>query len=409
MTYTVTADQITAADQSALLGSGDAAEAAGLQVEYGGEAVQAQPQTSSAEGLGVLVALLVLAVTFGSLLAAGLPLVTALVGVATGMAGVYALTSVLDLTSTAPRSASWSAWPSGIDYALFITTRHRENLAAGLDPQEAAGRAVGTAGSAVVFAGATVMIALAALSVVGIPFLTTMGLVAAGMVAIAVLVALTLVPAFLGFAGGRFDRWPIPGLRGRQARLGTRPSFGSRWAAAITAQPVAFLLVAIVGRGVIALPALKLRARPARRRHAADRAPRSARPTTCSPRASGPASTARSRSWSTAARTRSPRRPARWPGELPGPRRRRGGHPRGHQPGRRHRDHHRRPAERTRPRARPRTWSPASATSAAASSRRPAPTSWSPATRPSASTSRRSSPARCRSSCCWWSGCPSSC
>jgi RND superfamily putative drug exporter len=258
VTYTVTADSVTPADQSALLSSGDAAKAAGLQVEYGGEAVQAQSQASSAEGLGVLVALLVLAVTFGSLLAAGLPLVTALVGVATGMTGVYALTSVLDLTSTAPTLGLMVGLAVGIDYALFITTRHRENLAAGLDAQEAAGRAVGTAGSAVVFAGATVMIALAALSVVGIPFLTAMGLVAAGMVALAVLVALTLVPAFLGFAGSRFNRWPIPGLRGRQARLGTRPSFGSRWARAIIRKPVAFLVVAIVGAGVIALPALRL-------------------------------------------------------------------------------------------------------------------------------------------------------
>ena len=258
VTYTVTADQVTAADQSALKASGDAAESAGLQVEYGGEAVQAQSQTSSAEGLGVLVALLVLAVTFGSLLAAGLPLITALVGVGTGMAGVFALTSVMDLTSTAPTLGLMVGLAVGIDYALFITTRHRENLAAGLDPHESAARAVGTAGSAVVFAGATVMIALAGLSVVGIPFLTTMGLVAAGMVAIAVLVALTLVPAFLGFAGSRFDRWPIPGLKGRQARLGTRPSFGSRWAGMVTRKPVTFLLVAIVGAGVIALPALKL-------------------------------------------------------------------------------------------------------------------------------------------------------
>ncbi len=143
VTYTVTADSVTPEDQAALLSSGDAAEAAGLQVEYGGEAVQAQSQTSSAEGLGILVALLVLAVTFGSLLAAGLPLVTALVGVATGMAGVYALTTWLDLTSTAPTLGLMVGLAVGIDYALFITTRHRENLAAGLDPREAAGRAVG--------------------------------------------------------------------------------------------------------------------------------------------------------------------------------------------------------------------------------------------------------------------------
>ncbi len=259
VTYTVDADHITTADQAALTGAGATARAAGLQVEFGGEAVQSRAGGSSTEGLGVLVALLVLAVTFGSLLAAGLPLVTALFGVATGMTGVFALTSVLSLTSTAPTLGLMVGLAVGIDYALFITTRHRENLAAGLEPREAAARAVGTAGSAVVFAGATVMVALAGLAVVGIPFLTAMGLVAAGMVAIAVLVALTLVPAFLGFAGARFARWPIPGLRGRQARLGSTPSFGSRWAQTITRRPLAFLLVAIVGTGVVAIPAAQLR------------------------------------------------------------------------------------------------------------------------------------------------------
>ena len=409
MTYTVGADQITAADQSALLSSGDAAEAAGLQVEYGGEAVQAQSQTSSAEGLGVLVALLVLAVTFGSLLAAGLPLVTALVGVATGMAGVFALTSVLDLTDTAPTLGLMVGLAVGIDYALFITTRHRENLAAGLDPRESAARAVGTAGSAVVFAGATVMVALAALSVVGIPFLTAMGLVAAAMVAIAVLVALTLVPAFLGFAGSRFDRWPIPGLRGRQARLGTRPSFGSRWAGAITRKPVAFLVVAIVGAGVIALPALRLElglpddgTQPT---NTTQRAAYDLLAEGFGPGFNGPLTLVVDGSAKGIAPGHRRPRPA---AARAGRRRRRSRPPVTNQAGDtaiisvipkqrtvRERDQdpgHRHPRRRV-PASRP----------------RPGPTSWSPATPPSGSTSRRSSPARCRSSCCSWWGCRSSC
>ena len=135
------------------------------------------------------IALVVLVVTFGSLVAAGMTMLNALIGVGAGMAGLFALSSVVHLTSTAPVLALMLGLAVGIDYSLFISSRYRQNLLEGLAPDEAAGRAVGTAGSAVVFAGATVVIALAGLAVVNIPFLTVMGLAAAGTVAVAVLVA----------------------------------------------------------------------------------------------------------------------------------------------------------------------------------------------------------------------------
>jgi putative drug exporter of the RND superfamily len=258
VSYAVSVDAITDSARADLLAAGDDARSAGLDVEFGGEATQAEAGSAATEAIGVLVALLVLAVAFGSMVAAGLPLLTALIGVGVGMAGTLALSSVVELTSTAPILGLMVGLAVGIDYALFISIRHKQHLAEGMDPKESAAMSVGTAGSAVVFAGATVMIALAGLTVVGIPFLTTMGLVAAGMVGVAVLVALTLVPALLGFAGARFNRWPVPGLRGRQARLKTTESAGARWATLVTKRPAAFLLAAVIGTGVLAVPALDL-------------------------------------------------------------------------------------------------------------------------------------------------------
>ena len=260
MAYTAQVDSITDEARADLIATGDPARDVGLEVEYGGEATQATAAQSPTEALGVLVALLVLAITFGSLLAAGLPLLTALIGVGVGMAGVIALSAVVDLTSTAPTLGLMIGLAVGIDYALFISIRHKQQLAEGMAAEESAARAVGTAGSAVVFAGATVMIALAGLSVVGIPFLTAMGLVAAGMVAVAVLVALTLVPALLGFAGDRFSRWPVPGLRRRQAAP-ARAGESDRAPAGpglVTAARSPSCWPAVIGLGVLALPALDL-------------------------------------------------------------------------------------------------------------------------------------------------------
>ncbi|MFE6338619.1 MMPL family transporter [Streptomyces sp. NPDC057798] len=189
-----------------------AAEEAGLEVSVGGQAYGNGVLTPSVlELLGVLVALAVLAVTFGSLLAAGMPLLTAFVGIGTGLAGLLALSSGVTVSSTALSLALMLGLAVGIDYALFVLSRHRTQLAQGMEPRESAGRAVGTAGSAVVFAGTTVVIALVGLLVVRIPFLTVMGLSAAATVLIAVLVAVTLLPALFGLAGSRLA--PRPGSR----------------------------------------------------------------------------------------------------------------------------------------------------------------------------------------------------
>ncbi len=160
----------------------------------------------------------VLVLTLGSLAAAGLPLLNALVGVALGLMGVQVATGFFDLSSSSSTLALMLGLAVSVDYALFIVTRYRHEVGLGREGEDAAGRAIGTAGSAVVFAGLTVVIALSALSVVGIPFLTAMGLAAAGTVVVAVLIALTLLPAMLGFAGVRV----IGGRRERKARKAAR-------------------------------------------------------------------------------------------------------------------------------------------------------------------------------------------
>ena len=156
------------------------------------------------EVIGLAVAALVLVLTLGSLIAAGLPLITALVGVGIGVGGAYALSTVVEMNSATPVLGLMVGLAVGIDYALFVVNRQRRLiLDRGLTAREAAGRAVGTAGSAVFFAGLTVLIALTALTVIGIAMLSTMALVAASTVALAVLIALTLLPALLGLVGER--------------------------------------------------------------------------------------------------------------------------------------------------------------------------------------------------------------
>ncbi|GAA0938779.1 MMPL family transporter [Actinocorallia libanotica] len=225
----------------------------GLRVETGGEIVRETHMGGVAEAIGVLVAAVVLVLTFGSLVAAGMTLLNALVGVGVGMAGLYALTGVVELNSASPVLALMLGLAVGIDYSLFITSRHRQNLLEGLEPREAAGRAIGTAGSAVVFAGATVVIALAGLSVVGIPFLTAMGLAAAATVTVAVLVALTLLPAVLAFAG---DKILPRGQRnaGPAAATPGKEPFGHRWGRLIVRVRVPVLLAGVLALGALALP-----------------------------------------------------------------------------------------------------------------------------------------------------------
>ncbi|WP_405898232.1 MMPL family transporter [Streptomyces sp. NBC_00727] len=258
VSYKVNSMELTDATRDALEDAGTHAQKSGMTVEIGGDALQVMPETGATEVIGIALAAVVLVITFGSLIAAGLPLLTALIGVGIGVSSITALANVLDLGSTTSTLAMMIGLAVGIDYALFIVSRYRAELAEGREREEAAGRAVGTAGSAVVFAGLTVVIALVGLAVVNIPMLSKMGFAAAGTVAIAVLIALTLVPAMLGFVGKR-----IMGRKARKAaeaenKPEAKPNMGTRWARFVLRKPVWVLLVGVLGLGAIAVPAASL-------------------------------------------------------------------------------------------------------------------------------------------------------
>ncbi|MEH0474301.1 MMPL family transporter [Streptomyces sp. B21-097] len=261
--YSVERSEIRPSSLDAVERAARAAEKNGLRTSVGGSAYGSDGvHIGPSEIIGVAVALLVLVVTFGSLLAAGMALLPALLGVAVGLAGLLALTPAVGISSTAVTLALMLGLAVGIDYILFILSRHRQQLARGADPQESVALATGTAGSAVVFAGSTVIIALAALGVIGIPFLTVMGLGAAGAVLVAVLAAITLLPALAGFAGARLT----PKSGSKAARRATDPdgsadstTLGARWVRTVVAKPLLTVLAAAGVLVALALPATDLR------------------------------------------------------------------------------------------------------------------------------------------------------
>ncbi|HEX4978015.1 MAG TPA: MMPL family transporter [Nocardioides sp.] len=233
---------------------------AGLEVHLGGSLfANKQVEVTWVEGVGVLLALVVLAVTFGSLLAAGMPIVTAVVGVGVSMAALLVVAAFGTVNTSTPTLALMIGLAVGIDYALFLVSRHRGQLAGGMDVRESVARATATAGSAVIFAGATVVIALLGLVVARIPFLTVMGVAAAGAVAVAVTVAVTMVPAMLALAGERLR--PRPGSRtARNAAVqpGETHTLGARWVAAVTRFPAVTAVLVVGLLLAAALPAKDL-------------------------------------------------------------------------------------------------------------------------------------------------------
>lgn len=232
VSFAETAIELAASDKAALERVAEVAEDGGLAVAIGGDALAGETHPPVAELIGIGVAFVVLAITFGSLVAAGMPLLTAIVGVGIGLVSITALTGFVELSSVTPALGTMLGLAVGIDYALFIMSRYQSEVRAGRSLEEAAGRAVGTAGSAVVFAGLTVIIALAGLAVCGIPFLTQMGLGGAFTVAISVAIALTLLPAILGFAGTRVTRGMPRYLKKHQAAGAELPeprTQGRRW------------------------------------------------------------------------------------------------------------------------------------------------------------------------------------
>lgn len=207
------------------------------------------------EAIGLAIALVVLFITLGSLWAAGLPLLTALIGVGIGVGGAFALSSSITLTTSTPALALMVGLAVGIDYALFIVNRQRRLiLTEGLSAADATARALATAGSAVVFAGSTVVIALTGMTVIGIGFLTTMALVAATTVALAVLIALTLLPALLGIVGERI--WsPKARAKARTFTHTSGPRLANRWVEHLVRRPWIAIAGAVVVLGLAAVPA----------------------------------------------------------------------------------------------------------------------------------------------------------
>ncbi|MFD6179180.1 MULTISPECIES: MMPL family transporter [unclassified Isoptericola] len=247
----------------------------GAQASLGGELFSVEfPALSIIEAIGVVVALVVLIITLGSFVAAGLPLVNALMGVGVSMLLLLAATVFGPINSTTPMLGLMLGLAVGIDYALFIVSRHREQLGQGLDVDESIARAVATAGSAVIFAGLTVMIALVGLGVAGIPFLTVMGIAAAVAVGVAVLISLTLLPALLSFSGERLRprapraaRKPKGKARAKRAAApAATPADGVRrnrffdgWVRGATRFPVLTIVLVVGAIAALAWPATNLR------------------------------------------------------------------------------------------------------------------------------------------------------
>lgn len=284
--------EATATDVPAETADGIKAEAerlraelpSGSEVSYGGDAFSmAIPGFSATEAIGVIIAFIVLLFTLGSLVAAGMPLLIAILGVGISVAGIYFTTAFIDMTSTTPMLALMLGLAVGIDYTLFIVSRHQEQLRAGVEMRESIARATATSGSAVVFAGLTVIIALVGLSVAGIPFLTALGVAAAAGVAIAVLIAVTLTPAVLAMAGTKIlskkqrrllEQGAIgdathdaKDLQGKNptndattpATVSKADRFFGGWVRAVTAKPLITVVLVLVTLGAATIPAFGLR------------------------------------------------------------------------------------------------------------------------------------------------------
>src|SRR5215831_16905966 len=233
------------------------AQAAGIQVETGGQLGQkvSKPATEDSELIGIIAAMVILTITFGTVVAMLLPIVTAILGLASTLSIIQILSHAFTVSTVAPTLATMIGLGVGIDYALFIVTRHFRGLKDGLELRESIARAVATSGGAVAFAGGTVTIALVSLAVAGIPLVTTMGLMAAVAVVVAVLAALTLLPAMLAIIGPRINALRV---RGRHRPAHPKQGLWARWAAGVVRRPVISTLAALAILIPLAVPLLSL-------------------------------------------------------------------------------------------------------------------------------------------------------
>jgi RND superfamily putative drug exporter len=229
-----------------------------LEVKLGGQLIQQSERPSlSGEGIGILAAIVILLIAFGSVLAMALPIVVAIAGIAVGLPIIGLLTHVYPLQSFATTLATMIGIGVGIDYALFVVTRYRQGLHAGLDPEEAVVTAIDTSGRAVLFAGLTVIIALLGMLAIGLSFISGLGMGAAAVVALTVAAAVTLLPAALGFVGSNIDKWRLPWVHNDGD--GTRRTIWHRWAGFVQEHAWAVTIAGFAVVLALALPVLSLR------------------------------------------------------------------------------------------------------------------------------------------------------
>ncbi|HKG40003.1 MAG TPA: MMPL family transporter [Conexibacter sp.] len=250
---------VTIDDAQGILDNANAAKDAGLRTSAGGPlgSKLSKPETESSEVVGLTMALIVLAFTFGTFVAMGLPILSALIGVIAGLSGITLLSHLTVVPTSAPTLAIMLGLGVGIDYALFIVTTHRETLARGMEVHESVARAVATSGGAVLFAGTTVVVAVCSLAVAGIPLVTTLGLTTGLMVAVAVICALTLLPAILASVGTRINSLPLPGRRPERP-LDVEHTRWARFARWIMRHPVLSVVTALSILIPLSIPAFSL-------------------------------------------------------------------------------------------------------------------------------------------------------
>jgi RND superfamily putative drug exporter len=254
------ASDVPKADLDRLVAVGTAARAPGFRVEMGGQPISftEQPSFGASEGIGILAAVIILLVAFGSLIAMGLPILTALMGIGVGVAIVSLLSQVLNVPTFGTELAAMIGIGVGIDYALFIVTRYRQGLAEGRDPRNAVIRALDTSGRAVLFAGCTVVISLLGMLLLGVTFVYGLAVGAIASVLLVMTASLTLLPAMLGFAGPKIDRLSIPFLHQDPDPAHNRHSFWYRWSRVIQRHPWPAGLSALAVLLLLSVPVLSM-------------------------------------------------------------------------------------------------------------------------------------------------------
>ena len=229
----------------------------GVQTEFTGLLAQLAKNDPSSELIGVGVAIIVLLIAFGSVVAMGLPIFTALTGLFVGAASVGVLSALMDVPEFSLILCMMIGLGVGIDYALFIVTRHRQQLHDGMSVEDSAGTAIATAGMAVLFAGTTVVIAILGLVVAGLPAITSMGISVALVVFVSMIAAITLLPGLLGLAGTRIDKLSIH--RKTHVAKPAHQTFSGRWASHVGSHPARYATLSFVALLAIAAPVLSMR------------------------------------------------------------------------------------------------------------------------------------------------------